>query len=1145
MISVWIFHPNVGSETAKEMRGIMYRKRLTKAMATVMLSVTMAVGTMPAMPVFAQENVSEETQITADVSQDESADMSDNTVTDEVTEGASDSTIPEKATDIVSDDTKAVGESTDATDITDAKDKLTVVSEKPVTEEAKSETEEVSVLKTAGDTVWQNDYDYSLNEGDHTISLKKYTGSSSDITVPAKAIINGTEYGTVLVGEQTTYSSHCFDLNVTSFAVENGVKIDCIFGASRNNPNTTVESIDLRGGELLTTVMYNMFGDCRNLKKVNISGIDTSKVTTMGHMFSGCCNLEEIQMTGIDTGNVTDMTEMFGLLAFDKDTNQSIYNRKLERLDVSQLNTQEVRKMRNMFMGCAGLKSLDLSHMNTGNVESMYGMFDGCASLTSLDLSSLNTGSVTTMDGMFMDCQSLESLDLRSLNTSNVTDMRSMFWGCRNLKSVNISGIDTSKVTTMYNMFGCCYNLEEVLLTGIDTSNVTDMSRMFWLDGSDTTAYKPNIKLERLDISQLNTQKVENMEYMFKACAGLKTLDLSHMDTSSVTNMHGMFRECANLEELDFSSFDTSNVTNMEEMFAGCSRLKSLDLSKFNTSKVTNMEYMFGGDSSLTELDLSSFDVSNVTSMSHMFSNAAYLSEDGETVLGNIRTIKTPKNLKVSVDLPYYCRNENNRLGTIKYYDEAGNEYTSLPKNLDHSITLRQAQSNGSDNLSTLAIKSASYDASKRELSYVAQGPKDMAVFLYEFKEGVLIHRALHGMPSVVPPKFTVSTTSGDFKWYILVVANQNLATEFLGATNIGMEESGLVNLINSKSENEVVYKTGSYSDEIPDGLKQESDGSWSLYLNGKVATDFTDLYCDTNVGWWLVSNGKVDFGYNGLFGSDNYGWWKINGGAVDFGYSDLYDAPDYGWWKISGGAVDFGFTGAYESPTYGAWMIEAGRVTGPANSSGGNTGINGLAPASDGTWYLYDNGQVASGYSALYYDENYGWWLIDNGRVAFDYNGLYCDPTLGWWLITGGAVNFEYNDLYGDANYGWWKISGGAVDFGFTDLYCSNTYGWWLVEGGAVAFGYDDLFGSPIYGWWKVTGGAVDFGFTDLFCSPSCGWWLVNGGAVAFGYTDLFYSPTYGWWKINDGCVDFGYNGLYNSPTFGEWNISGGAVIF
>ena len=227
-------------------------------------------------------------------------------------------------------------------------------------------------------------------------------------------------------------------------------------------------------------------------------------------------------------------------------------------------------------------------------------------------------------------------------------------------------------------------------------------------------------------------------------------------------------------------------------------------------------------------------------------------------------------------------------------------------------------------------------------------------------------------------------------------------------------------------------------------GLHEASDGNVYLYVNGKINTDFNDLYNDTNYGWKKISNGKVDSGYSDLYCSPTYGWWKVTGGAVDFGYTDLYESPTCGWWKVTGGAVDFGYTDLYESPTC-------------------------------------------------------GWWKVAGGAVDFGYTDLYESSTCGWWKVTGGAVDFGYTDLYESPACGWWKVTGGAVDFGYTDLYESLTCGWWKVTGGAVDFGYTDLYESPTCGWWKVTGGAVDFGYTGWYTSPQYGNWYINGGSVVF----------------------------------------------
>ncbi len=1101
--------PYLGAETAKEMRGTMHRKRLTKAMATVMLSVTMAVGTMPAMPVFAQENVAEETQITADVSKDESTEQSGNTVTDEVTEGASDSTIPEKATDEESDDTKAVVESTDAADITDTKegikDTAAGVSDKSVAEKAENSEEDVSLLKAAGDTVWQNDYNYSKYTEDHLISIYSYKGDSDSLTIPSQAIIEGQSYDVrvELNFLSPYYRDMCQTVDIVSITVKPGAEIKGHLGG-----NTTIETVDLSGTVMASTDMIKMFGGCTNLKSVNLSGMDTSNVTDMSQMFRGCSSLTDVDLSGIDTENVENFRTMF-------EGCSSLY-----ALDLSSFTIRENARNQDFLRNCSNLKYIktpgkvvyDRFYLITEDYKS------GIICVETVDESYENYGYyfpvidhsiiLKTRDAKWADCPwpnngsdgppalAIKSASYDASNgdfscvVQGSEDKRIIFYRFRNGKLDLGSGPDDASDLSLkyhnrvtWSTLG--YRAGEYKWYLLAVANRELENDCFNAVGKDLLIEESDL------VNWLNSKSADEVVYETGTFSYGERPRISSPAKLDIVEEDGkLYCEISEVENaiyydssiavgINYDNPDTCEVLHWSKALRDA-KIRIQDEEKARSyDQIIFMVHAIG--------DLTVNDVSEDTILVYSFK---------DKTVGGDPASKTGLYQEADGSWSLYINGVFASDYSDLYYDKSVGWWKVLNGKVDFDYT----DLYHSPTVGWWKINDGKVDYKYNDLY-------DSPTYgLWYVNNGYISLKA----------KGLIRSDIFDDVWQI--------------------ENSKAVKKLNSRDDMEPT---------VPDGLKQESDGSWSLYLNGKVATDFTDLYCDTNVGWWLVSNGKVDFGYNGLFGSDTYGWWKIRDGAVDFGYSDLYDAPDYGWWKISGGAVDFGFTGAYESPTYGAWMIESGRVTGPVNSSGGNTAINGLAPATDGTWYLYDNGQVASGYSALYYDENYGWWLIDNGRVAFDYNGLYCDPTLGWWLITGGAVNFEYNDLYGDANYGWWKIAGGAVDFGFTDLYCSNTYGWWLVEGGAVAFGYDDLFGSPIYGWWKVTGGAVDFGFTDLFCSPSCGWWLVNGGAVAFGYTDLFYSPTYGWWKINDGCVDFGYKGLYNSPTFGEWNISGGAVVF
>ena len=237
------------------------------------------------------------------------------------------------------------------------------------------------------------------------------------------------------------------------------------------------------------------------------------------------------------------------------------------------------------FIGCDGLNKVDLSNVNTENVTTMRSMFCGCKSLTGLDLSSFDTRNVTNMHHMFGDSESLTNLDLSSFDTKSVTDMSFMFLNCDSLTSLDLSSFDTRNLTIMYGMFSGCESLTSLDLSSFDTRNVTDM---------------------------------EGMSILFEGCKSLTSLDLSSFDTRNVTDMSRMFSGCESLTSLDLSSFDTRNVTNMDRMFCSCKSLTSLDLSSFDTKNVTNMDGMFIFCNSMTRLNLSNFSINGNFQMDYM-----------------------------------------------------------------------------------------------------------------------------------------------------------------------------------------------------------------------------------------------------------------------------------------------------------------------------------------------------------------------------------------------------------------------------------------------------------------------------------------------------------------------------------------------
>ena len=254
---------------------------------------------------------------------------------------------------------------------------------------------------------------------------------------------------------------------------------------------------------------------------------------------------------------------------------------RMIKADLSNVRTENVTDMKEMFSGCEDLAKLDLSSFDTGNVTDMSNMFSGCNALASLDLTSFDTKNVTNMCGMFRvdyhQNSSLASLDLSSFDTKNVTDMGQMFYRCDNLRSLDLSSFDTKNVTDMGQMFYRCYVLTSLDLSSFDTKNVTDMEAMFYGCRS----------LASLDLTSFDARRVTNMGQMFSYCESLISLDLSGFDTTSAMYMGSMFRGCKSLTSLDLSGFDMRRVGggsvsvpdedwDLSWMFDGCDNLKEI-----------------------------------------------------------------------------------------------------------------------------------------------------------------------------------------------------------------------------------------------------------------------------------------------------------------------------------------------------------------------------------------------------------------------------------------------------------------------------------------------------------------------------------------------------------------------------------------
>ena len=292
-------------------------------------------------------------------------------------------------------------------------------------------------------------------------------------------------------------------------------------------PNDAKYSKDISSKQDGSVMLWYTDKDNNSLYEISIGSENGSvEANTNGSgMFAYLDNVSTLDLSGLDTSNMTSMSRMF-------------YNSKsLTNIDVSGFDTSKVVNMNGMFDGCTNLENLDLSNFDTSNVTDVNYMFNNCNKIKRIILSNFNTNKVTKMYYMFSNCNSLINLDLSSFDTSNVTDMGAMFSGCSSLTSLDLSNFDTSNVTAMYYMFNLCSSLTELDLLNFNTNKVNNMAGMF----------RDCSKLQNLKISSFDTSNVTRMENMFLSSNSLKELDLSNFNTSKVTHFNSMFYGCRKL----------------------------------------------------------------------------------------------------------------------------------------------------------------------------------------------------------------------------------------------------------------------------------------------------------------------------------------------------------------------------------------------------------------------------------------------------------------------------------------------------------------------------------------------------------------------------------------------------------------------
>ena len=175
------------------------------------------------------------------------------------------------------------------------------------------------------------------------------------------------------------------NVDLTMISPKNETSLQALFYKNTNLTHINASNWDTSNIKSLRSV----FGEDSNLVSVDFADWDVSKVNTFFGMFDACDKIENIDVSKWDTSSAINMAWMFN-------------RNNLKSLDVSNFNTSKVTSMFAMFSGSKSLTRLDVSNFDTSNVLDFGRVFSYWGNVCEeLNISGLNLTKCTSMESTF------------------------------------------------------------------------------------------------------------------------------------------------------------------------------------------------------------------------------------------------------------------------------------------------------------------------------------------------------------------------------------------------------------------------------------------------------------------------------------------------------------------------------------------------------------------------------------------------------------------------------------------------------------------------------------------------------------------------------------------------------------------------
>lgn len=201
----------------------------------------------------------------------------------------------------------------------------------------------------------------------------------------------------------------------------------------------------------------------KKYKKLDLSFLDVSNVTSASSVFLGCQNLKEINLSNWKLPKATTLGNFLA-------------NTPIEEVDLSDMRPVKCTSVNGMLKGNNKLKKVTF-----GNE---FRVADGCDFETFLEnawvLTDINTGAIkannpSTLDRMFQRSYVLPSVDLSGITESisareTACALDRTFDDCNQLESINLSTLSGS-LTSASGTFRNCKNLKKLDIGNFDNES--------------------------------------------------------------------------------------------------------------------------------------------------------------------------------------------------------------------------------------------------------------------------------------------------------------------------------------------------------------------------------------------------------------------------------------------------------------------------------------------------------------------------------------------------------------------------------------------------------------------------------------------------------------------------------------------------